>query len=462
MTPKKYVITFILLSFAMWLNARDSRYTRHGSGPLYWMAYEECYVTNQPLSEDRYRKSVDWVAENFRQYGYDMVCTDGWIEDAQTVNENGYITKYNSSWTHDFSYWIEYNRKKGLKTGVYYNPMWLTKAAYKANCPIPGSDKHVQDIDGGKGFKGRTHIYFVDVNKKGAKEWIQGYVKYFINLGVSFLRIDFLNDYEDYYGTGSYKKALQWIMEAAGDDITISLVMPNCNSHAANEVKYGDMFRISDDVFAGGWDFLSERQRGKHLDRWPQYRNLFDGFVKFSDVAGRGKIIMDGDFIRLNTCANDDERRFWISLIALTGSPIAMADQYDTMGKNGCFYTNEEILALNKAGFCAKPLSTDLYDMNSQKWVGQLPDGDWIVGLFNRNDTKTKISISLKDDLGMADGMAENIRDLWSHTDLGACTDLYSVDVPAHGCQVVRITPSGRKRYQAETATVLGDARIIR
>ena len=44
--------------------------------------------------------------------------------------------------------------------------------------------------------------------------------------------------------------------------------------------------------------------------------------------------MMDGDFIRLNTCESDTERQFWVSLMAITGSPIAIADQYDTA--NGC------------------------------------------------------------------------------------------------------------------------------
>ena len=35
--------------------ARDSPFTRHGTGPRYWIAYEECFVTNVPLSEERWK-----------------------------------------------------------------------------------------------------------------------------------------------------------------------------------------------------------------------------------------------------------------------------------------------------------------------------------------------------------------------------------------------------------------------
>lgn len=88
--------------------ARDSPFTRHGTGPRYWIAYEECFVTNVPLSEERWKANIDWMEKTFKPYGYDMICNDGWIEAAQTVNENGYITKYNSDWKNGFSYWVRY------------------------------------------------------------------------------------------------------------------------------------------------------------------------------------------------------------------------------------------------------------------------------------------------------------------------------------------------------------------
>ena len=439
------------------VSARDSRFTRHGAGPLYWMAYEQCFVTDSPLAEDRYQKSVDWVAKNFLSYGYDMVCTDGWIERAQTVNENGYITKYNDAWSHDFAYWIDYNKKKGLKTGIYYDPLWMSRKAYENNLPVKGSTKTTRDIKGNVNFN--DYLYWVDTDKEGAEQWIKGYVRYFIDLGFSFLRIDFLNYYEDAYGTERYVKALRWIKEEAGDEIFISLVMPNCFDHAANEIPYGDLFRISEDVFGGGWDFISNRRRGIQQDRWAQWGNAFDGFVGFSDVAARGQIMMDGDFIRLNTCESDTERQFWVSLMAITGSPIAIADQYDTA--NGCerFYQNEEILALNKMGFSARPMSGNPSEIASSKWVGQLPNGEWIVGLFNREEEASNMSINFLRDLGIKEGKVSNIRDHWTHSDLGAFEGAYKVNIPAHGCRILRIT-SSCKRYQAEVAALRGSVKV--
>ncbi|MCF0196728.1 MAG: hypothetical protein HUK03_05775, partial [Bacteroidaceae bacterium] len=322
---KCLIFLSVLTALALPSSARDSRYTRRGAGPMYWMAYEQCYVTDAALSESRWKLSVDWVAANFLDAGYDMVCTDGWIEGAQAVDNNGYITKYNTSWSNTFKYWVNYANRKGLKSGVYYNPLWLTPTAYNKGMTIKGSTKTTKDIRGIHDFN--SFIYWVDTDKEGAEQWVKGYVRHFIDLGFSFLRIDFLCWYENAYGTDRYKKAIEWIREEAGDEILVSLVMPNSWWHAANEIPNCDLMRVSEDVFGGGWDFISSRRRGVFQDCWAQWGNVFDGLVKFSDIAGKGKLIMDGDFIRLNTCEKDCEREFWVSLMALSGSPIAIADQ---------------------------------------------------------------------------------------------------------------------------------------
>ena len=92
------VFKLFLLGSLLWANflpvhSRDSKFTRKGTGPMYWMAYEYCYDNNRPLPEDRYKKNIDWMDTHLKAYGYDMICTDGWIEQAQTIDANGYITK---------------------------------------------------------------------------------------------------------------------------------------------------------------------------------------------------------------------------------------------------------------------------------------------------------------------------------------------------------------------------------
>ena len=147
-------------------------------------------------------KNIDWINDNFKNYGFDMICTDGWIEQAQIVDRNGYITKYNSNWSHDFRYWSEYIRRKGMKFGVYYNPIWLTRTAWDKDCPVSGTNVTTKQIVGENSFNG--DLYWVDTARSGAEQWIKGYVRHFINLGATYLRIDFLENYERNYGSEKY------------------------------------------------------------------------------------------------------------------------------------------------------------------------------------------------------------------------------------------------------------------
>ena len=435
---KLILLIFITNVATTFTYASDSTYTKMGAGPKYWIAYEHCFVNNVPIPEDRWKQNIDWVDKNFKDYGYDMICNDGW--------------------KNDFKYWYNYLKQKNMRMGVYYNPMWMTKAAYDQNVKVIGTKHKAQDLAGARSFN--EPLYWVDATKPGAKEWIQGYVQYFIDCGATYLRIDFLENYERNYGTVNYELCLKWIKEAAGDKLFLSLVMPNCYEHGRAELKYGDMIRIDDDCFQGGWDFFSERRRGLWNPIWPQYGNAFDGFIKFADIGGRGQMVLDGDFIRLNTMDTDIERMSMISLFTMAGSPICIADQYDTIEGSEWVYQNKELIALNDAGFVGKPLSYDDKDVNnSSRWAGQLPNGDWVVGLFNREKNNQIRSIDFLQELGLDNGNASQVRDLWKHEDLGSMQGGYSVELLPHESKVLLIKSSKIFRYEAEVASMMGGAK---
>ena len=60
-----------------------------------------------------------------------------------------------------------------------------------------------------------------------------------------------------------------------------------------------------------------------------------------------------------------------------------------------------------------------------------MSNGDWIVGLFNRDDNTTTVEVNFAD-LGI-DG-ARNVRDLWKHTDEGQATSI-KANIAPHGCK---------------------------
>jgi hypothetical protein len=448
-----------------------------GAGRLYWSTYGYENRTNTLIPEDVWKANVDWVAANFRDYGYTMVCTDGWIDNTQRITRHGYIVSQADDWKHDWSWWAKYLKSKGLELGVYYNPLWATKSAVDnpAVTVVGRPDVKVSDlVNAGDYFNGPGTLQWVDTTRDGAEEYIKGYVSYFRELGAVFLRIDFLAWYENGYdqsgvttgaahGRDAYLQALEWMSEAAGD-MQLSLVMPNLFDHGSGERKYGDLVRINNDVSFGTWFHLSGF-RETWQPEWSQWDNPFLGFTGFADISGRGQMILDGDPLIMQSFSRDDERRTAINLFTMAGAPIAITDRVDTIGENAHFFQNREVLELRHAGLVGKPVFNNShgfeYDPTSrdpERWIGQLPDGRWAVALFNRDDdaTRTK-SIDFAAVLGFTGPAA--VRDLWAHKDLGSMTH-YEVALAARASVLLLVTPAGPARFQADVGAWGGSARF--
>ncbi|MFD0636497.1 alpha-galactosidase [Catenulispora yoronensis] len=453
---------------------RDSVFTRGGSGPLYWSTYGYDYPNNNAQSQASWQANVTWVANNLKSYGINMACTDGWVDYTQATNAHGYILNYQDTWAMGWAGMASYLSNLGLRMGVYYNPLWVTKAAYNdpTKTVIGRPDVPISAIvtagDFFGGSKGTQEIYWVDVTKDGAKEYVQGYINYFKQLGCVYLRSDFWAWYETGYdqnmgtvgvnhGSANYATALGWISEAAGDAMELSVVMPNMLNHGQNERRYGDLVRIDDDCGSGGWNFLSGG-RSSWQNYWTQWHTPFLGFTGFSDASGRGQLILDGDVLEMNSFGSDDERRTALTLFAMAGSPLIVGDRADNIGSYLSFWQNNDILDINKAGFVGKPLyrnanpfSTDATSRDPETWMGQMPDGTWLVALFNTTYSTVTKSIDFAAVLGLSAGGA--VHDVWNNTDLGQKT-AHSASIPMHGVSLIKITPAGNGApiYQSQVA----------
>lgn len=423
--------------------------------PLYWSVYEYCYEQSQQgvaeadmdISAEEWDKIIDWVASDLKPYGYDMICTDGFIP-MLAKDGTGYMTHYGSMALKDL---VAKCKAKGLKVGIYDNPLWIHGPR---ETKIEGTDYDFSSLY----YNGSTSVqnpnaedrwfHWAVAENPGTREFIDGFFKHYKELGIDYIRMDFLSWYEDGkdrnmgvvgrgYGRESYARALSYIAESAKKyGIFTSLVMPHLYNDAEVEAKYGNMVRIVCDTSGGGWWHCSAQDKGKSYTTWPNCMNMFDGFTYWSHIAGRDKVILDGDFIRLNKFDTDAERETVVSLQLMAGGPVTVADQHNTIGNNLKFYTNSELLELNTDKFVGKPLSDKLNDKNNEVWFGQMSNGDYIVGLFNRDDNSRAYSLNLST-LGIEGEW--KMRDLWRHADEGSVSTI-SATVPAHGCKIVRLS----------------------
>jgi hypothetical protein len=426
--------------------------TEFQKAPLYWSVYEyhiEKEIAGDPnnyIPESVFQSNINWVKNNLQPLGYNMICVDGW-GDVSQLSPNGYRASHSENWEHNFAWWADYLQQQDMNLGMYGNPLWIHVDVNDLNTLIPGTYIPVSSlIDPDE----EAAFTWVQIDRPGAEEYVKGYINYYGDMGIKYFRIDFLSWYENgwdrYLGTvgperprSYYETALQWMREAADEhDMFLSLVMPHLYFEAEAEKEFGDMFRINEDTGEGGWWKWSEKDRGIKREGWSVYANAFDGLTYWSGISGRDSVKLDPDFIRINTFTGFDEKKSVVSLCLLAGGALTVSDQYNTIGTDLWLYQNTELLALHEDGFVGKPLTNDPTDPESQVWKGQLSNGDWIVGLFNRENNPQERSIDFTD-LGIYENA--QIRDLWMHENLENATS-FSATIPPHGCRILKVVPA--------------------
>ena len=398
--------------------------------PLYWSVYGSLRQQEKEgsfpniFTMDDWEKASDYVVKNLKPYGYDMLVTDGF---ASMSGDDGYMTRYSHVRKDENSPEVELKdvvamlKAKGLKLGVYDSPFWLHYT--NPDAIVPGTDtikvsslRYNAALDKDVLHPNKNeNFWWVVTSHPGAEQYFEGFFKHYAE---------------------RYVKGMQWINKYAKKyGIYVSLVMPHLKNDAVIEKYCGNMFRIDADALEGSWYRFSENNRGTLRGGWPNSENAFDGFINWSKVSGRKKVRLDGDFIRMGSYANDDEKMSVVSLPLMAGGPVEVTDYPSESDVK--FFQNTELLALQKDGFVGQPLQRDLWNTDGEIWYGQMKDGSWVIGLFNREDETETRSVSLSQ-IGISGTW--NVRDLWKHVDDGTVTDKVEAEVPAHGCKIVKLT----------------------
>ncbi len=439
--------------------------------PMYYSAYAYLYTinSNQPtelyMEEDLWKHNIDYISENLAPLGFDIIATDGWGE-AQK-DDNGFLVRHHPTWDSSYSEWSVYSNQIGVKIGMYDNPLWI-------NSEIE-STKHLMDSTAGDVWFNWIKINEPQsINGSGdtlisAREHMKRYIEYYANdIQTDYLRVDFLSWYEDGIDKSScytvesnrpiedYQKALGYLNDFCDSlDIQLSLVMPHLYNNAATEKEYapGSMIRINEDATHGGWDRLSDLEKGNEHQIWSKYHNTFDGLTYWSIVSGfddsNGEMILDGDFIWLSSFEDDDEKKAALSINLVAGGAIALTEYYiEDIASSMHLLENDEVFTLNREGFVGKPIDYDWessqpIDPNdivniSERWAGKMANGDFIVCLFNRDTVEHTKSVDFDEIYGYEFDSVK-VRDLWARQDFGGYFTDFDTLLPPHSCVMLRL-----------------------
>jgi alpha-galactosidase len=109
-------------------------------------------------------------------------------------------------------------------------------------------------------------------------------------------------------------------------------------------------------------------------------------------------------------------------------------------------FANEEVIAVNQdplgkpaVRFCERreqSLQAAQPQHNARIWARPLAGGTVAIGFFNLAESPDMLSVALKD-LGLS--RSASARNLWERRDIGQVQDRLSVEVPAHGAQLILV-----------------------
>jgi hypothetical protein len=432
---------------------------------LGWSTFSEQTINSSFLTQANISAQSDALAASGLQaHGFQYINIDsGW---QGSFDANGRPIP-NTTTFPNIKALVDHIHGNGQKAGIYWIP-GVEYPAVAANSPILGTPYHIQDIlvvpyTAGNAFGGAgtsPYHYKIDFTKPGAQEYMNSVVALFASWGIDFIKLDGVTPGSDSYGLSIDNRAdvQAWsqAIAASGRKIWLTISWALDQDYLSVWQQYANARRIDQDVECEGdcatltdWPRIYERFRDL-----PGWENASGPEVGWNDLDTLD--ITDGPLDGLT----NQEKQSALSLWALVNAPIYLGGdltKIDAFGKK--LVTNDEVLAVSQTRKPAK----QVLDGDLEVWVSDLGNGEYNVGIFNMNAvvTPARIPWSL---LGFSN--AVEVRDLWTHRELGPALGGFSTVLAAHGSQLLRIRGIGRSAptpstsYEAESA-VLGGSAVI-
>jgi len=326
----------------------------------------------------------------------------------------------------------------GLKFGIHLM-RGIPRQAVVAKLPIKGTRYTAADIaDTNSRCGWNGDMYGVDMTKPGAQAYYDSVFALLASWKVDFVKVDDLS--RPYHEAEI--EGIRQAIDSTGRKIVFS------SSPGATPVSAGDhisthanMWRISDD-FWDSWPLL--QAQFDRLRDWTPYRG--PGHFPDADMLPLGVLQLG----RANTHFTRDEQFTLLTLWSIARSPLIIgADLTKLDGFTRALLTNDEVIAVDQA-------SADNHELLRREgfcvWVADIPNSpDKYLAVFNLRDHPTigsqasehgefsaTVPVALSE-LGFQ--RVKNIRNLWTHQDLGPVSDEFTPAIKFHGAGLYRLSP---------------------
>ena len=362
--------------------------------PMGWNSWN-CFACD--VTDVNVRSAADaMVSSGLIQHGWTYINIDDCWEAAR--DEQGNILS-NKKFP-NMKGLTDYVHSQGLRIGLYSSPGPKTCAGYTASYQHEVSDA------------------------KRYGEWGFDYLKYdWCSYGGIAPRPDHAALLKPYQ-----------VMRDALNQVPRDIVFSLCQYGMGNVWEWGaevggNCWRTTGDI-TDTWSSMSGigfNQAGHEKFAGPSHWNdpdmLVVGYVGWSAKVRPTKLTPNEQYTHIS---------LWCLLCSplLIGCDMTKLDEF-TLG----LLTNDEVIDVSQdplgrqAGRIAKTGQTEV-------WAKDMEDGSKIVGLFNRGEDLTPVTVKFSD-LGLSG--QHGVRDLWRQADLPAATDQFQASVGRHGVVLIKI-----------------------
>lgn len=283
------------------------------------LGYTSWYNYYQDIQEDIMLRDLDAIDSRFDLFQID----DGYetfVGDWMNVDKNKFPNGLKPI--------VEKIRSKGLMAGVWLAPFVAEEKSKVFNEHPDWFDFDGETVKCGSNWSG---FYALNLQKSGVKEYIAECLKYFIDLGFDFFKLDFLYAVSLPRYKGKTRSMVAESAYAFLREVLNGKIILGCGATLFNAAEKFDYMRIGPDVSLKFDDVFymrfmhNERISTKVTLQNTVYRSFMDGrlFGNDPDVF----LLRD-----TNISLNDEQKRSLLTLNALFGSVLMTSDniaEYD-------------------------------------------------------------------------------------------------------------------------------------
>ncbi|MBS1653359.1 MAG: glycoside hydrolase family 27 protein [Bacteroidetes bacterium] len=428
------------------INSKVDFHSWAATPPMGWNSWD-CF--GPTVTEADVKANADYMAAHLKKSGWQYIVVDirWYVDNDKAHGYNEADPKYNidsfgrfqpsverfpsSARGRGFKPLADYLHSKNLKFGIHVM-RGIPVIAVKDHLPVKGTRFTAADIYSDKDQCKWLHdMYTVAPEKPGAQAYYNSLFELYASWGVDFVKVDDLSS--PIYFSGEIEM-IRKAIDRTGRKIVLSTSPGETPiDHAAHVQQYANMWRTVGD-FWDNWHQLKEHF--EVFERWNKWRKY--GAYPDGDMLPLGHIGIRAERGEPRmTNFTKDEQYTLMTLWCIFRSPLMMGGN---LPDNDTFtlslLTNKNVLEVLKTSKNNKPVFNDT---GKAAWVADASgSGIKYLALFNKEDNKQSIVISLKD-IGIKKSC--KVIDLWSGKTIGIYKNEFSAEINIHGAGLYELKP---------------------